>query len=182
MSKERQVVERTMKDPSYGTSQFRKMRRFMIGFAILLTTFTLAACLVGFLLSKNWGAFIGLIGLLVPATFFWRAYPMSEKMYQRKLRRILKNAQRSHTTKEVHAYPITSVEAGDLRECGFTDEEVAFLSEHLPEIARKMADVYLETRYWDDLRFFAESVLERSSPLEKDSTIGLQRREIENEE
>jgi hypothetical protein len=71
------------------------------------------------------------------------------------------------TAQEARAYPITSVDAEDLQASGFTDEEVAQLSEYLPEIAEKMADVYLETRFWNDLRFFAEAVLRRVSPPEK---------------
>ena len=68
---------------------------------------------------------------------------------------------------EVRACPITSVAVDDLRSSGFTDKEIALLAEYLPEIASKMADVYLETRFWDDLRFFAQAVLKRESSPEK---------------
>ncbi len=73
----------------------------------------------------------------------------------------------SPTVQEARAYPITSVDVKDLQASGFTDEEIAQLTEYLPEIAEKMADVYLETRYWDDLHFFAQAVLKRLSPSEK---------------
>lgn len=82
------------------------------------------------------------------------------------LRRILATLGPTPAGQAARAYPITGVEEGDLRECGFTEEEVVLLGEHLPEFASKMADVYLETRFWDDLRFFAEAALKRVSSSE----------------
>jgi len=82
------------------------------------------------------------------------------------------------TSDVVVSYPITSVDPGDLKECGFTNAERTYLTTYLPEIARKMADVYLENRFWDDLRFFAESILERIRPSNPQAGISCSLEEL----
>jgi hypothetical protein len=59
------------------------------------------------------------------------------------------------------AYPITELSAGDLQDAEFTKEEAEVLQEYLPEMALKMRDAYLETRFWGDLRIFGRLILDR---------------------
>jgi hypothetical protein len=54
-------------------------------------------------------------------------------------------------------FPITSICREDLQECGFTDEQIARLSdEDMEAIASKMADLYLDLGFWEDLQFVTD--------------------------
>jgi hypothetical protein len=60
------------------------------------------------------------------------------------------------------AFPITSVTRGDLASIGLTADEVALFSDgDMQELARKMADAYCESRFWDDLGIIARMMLEQ---------------------
>ncbi len=54
-------------------------------------------------------------------------------------------------------FPITSICREDLKELGFTDEQIARLSdEDMEAIASKMADLYLDQGFWEDLQFVTD--------------------------
>ena len=78
---------------TYDAIQVRRMQCFIIRFGLFVIPFTLAACLIGGLVSHSWYALAGLSGLLFPVMVFWRAWPMREKMYQRKLRKYQKEGE-----------------------------------------------------------------------------------------
>jgi hypothetical protein len=54
-------------------------------------------------------------------------------------------------------FPITSICREDLKELGFTDEQIAQLTdEDMETIASKMADLYLDNGFWEDLQFVTD--------------------------
>lgn len=58
------------------------------------------------------------------------------------------------------AFPITSICRTDLKD-SFTDEEINKLDDgDMSYLASKMADAYLETSFWVDMRIIAEYILE----------------------
>ncbi len=49
-------------------------------------------------------------------------------------------------------FPVNSLCRADVKEAGFTDEQVALLTdEDMRAIAQKMGDLYNENGYWQDL-------------------------------
>jgi hypothetical protein len=69
-----------------------------------------------------------------------------------------KKEQSSDWNKE---FPLNSVSRADLKEAGFSDEQIAFISdEDMKAIANKMADWYDENGFWDDLLAITEALLE----------------------
>ncbi len=49
-------------------------------------------------------------------------------------------------------FPVNSLCRADVKEAGFTDEQVALLTdEDMQAIAQKMGDLYNENGYWQDL-------------------------------
>ena len=82
-------------DSSYEAFQLARLQRFLIVFAIFLTLYSVAACIVGVLLTGSWYALSSLSSLFVSALLFWHAHPMSEKTYLRNLRKIREKAQPS---------------------------------------------------------------------------------------
>ncbi len=63
--------------------------------------------------------------------------------------------------KLTESFPITSVNREDLEEI-LTREQIERLDDDdMHWIARKMSDIYCETRFWIDLEFWAECVLEK---------------------
>ena len=54
-------------------------------------------------------------------------------------------------------FPITSVHRDDLEECGFDSSKVDDVT--MERLARKMADAYIESSFWDDLEIIADDVL-----------------------
>jgi len=54
-------------------------------------------------------------------------------------------------------FPITSICREDLQECGFTNEQIASLTdEDMQAIADKMADLYFDQGFWDHLKFVTD--------------------------
>jgi hypothetical protein len=59
-------------------------------------------------------------------------------------------------------FPITAVSRDDLKQVNFSDEEAAQLTdEDMRKIAEKMEDHYVNDWFWDDLKYFAEDILEK---------------------
>ncbi len=59
-------------------------------------------------------------------------------------------------------FPVNSVCRADVKEAGFSDEEIALLTdEDMQAIADKMADLYDENGFWDDLSMVTGALLEK---------------------
>jgi hypothetical protein len=57
-------------------------------------------------------------------------------------------------------FTVASISREDFKTLGFTDERIARLTDaEIQQIARKMADLYSDHGYWDDLELAATLVL-----------------------
>jgi hypothetical protein len=57
-------------------------------------------------------------------------------------------------------FAVTSISREDFKSIGFTEERISQLTdEEIQRIAKKMADLYSENGYWDDLELAATFVL-----------------------
>lgn len=57
-------------------------------------------------------------------------------------------------------FPVNSLCRADLQEAGFSDEQIAFITdENMQAIAAKMADWYDDNGFWDDLTSITKALL-----------------------
>ncbi len=58
-------------------------------------------------------------------------------------------------------FPVNSLCRADVKEAGFTDEQIALLTdEDMQAIANKMADWYDENGFWEDVLSITRALLE----------------------
>ena len=66
-----------------------------------------------------------------------------------------------NTNGEQGTMPVVDVSPKDLRTVGFADDDIAYLTPHLPDIAKKITAVFLEGYYRDALFLYARSILDQ---------------------